>query len=191
MKIILLRHGEPDFTAHWLSTKGGASIALESYAASRVSIAPPTQLCKLPFQVDICVTSNLARAMDSAKLLGFNNSIALALFNESALPHPNRFHIPLPWSLFTVFYRVLWFFGFRQNCEGKLNDRHRARKASRHLCELASKHGFVLLVGHGVMNRLLCSELKKLGWSIDSKNGRGYWSSITLSGPTPELSVGN
>ena len=181
MKIVLLRHGEPDFVAHWLEPKNGARRALDLYAESRVTIKPPVEIQELNTLPDICITSKLARAVDSARLLGVQDPIESELFNESELPHPNRLYIPLPWKLFLLIYRLLWLVGFRQNCAGKSRDRQRAREGSRFLSRLAGEHDSVLLLGHGIMNRLLCSELQKIGWSIDAENGSGYWSTITLS----------
>ena len=189
MKIVLLRHGVPDFADHWLKPTKGARRALDLYAASRVTIEPPVELREFSSVVDICVTSHLARSIDSARLLGFKDCIALEKFNESELPHPNRLFIPLPWSLFLLVYRILWFFGFHQNCTGRVRDRMRARAGSKYLSDLAMNNELVLLVGHGIMNRLLCAELQKSGWLVDSKSGSGYWSAITLSWQLPESST--
>ncbi len=191
MRIVLLRHGTPDFAAHWLKPTNGFRRALDRYAASRVTVEPPIELHEFSLMVDICVTSKLARTIDSAQLLGFNDSIALKLFNESELPHPNRLFIPLSWNLFLLVYRLLWFFGFHQNCAGRVKDCKRARAGCKYLSDLAMDNESVLLVGHGIMNRLLCSGLQKSGWSIDSKSGSGYWSTITLSCQMPESKLSN
>jgi len=161
MKIILLRHGDPIFTASWLRTADDAKRALELYSASRVT--------------------NLPRAIDSASLIGFKKCKPIALFNECELPHPNRLYLPLPWGLFVTIYRLFWFMGFNKNCQGKARDHARAREASEYLTDLASRNIAVLLVGHGIMNRLIYAELKKSGWDLDAKTGNGYWSTISLS----------
>lgn len=181
MKIVLVRHGPPEFNAGWLLPTNGATSALKEYAASRVTTDAPSVMHDFEPSMDICVTSKLARAVDSAQALGISDSIASEMFNESELPHPNRLLVPLPWKLFLIIYRLLWFFGFSQNCAGKSMDRKRANNGSKYLTKLASENRLVLLVGHGVMNRLLCSELKNTGWQIDSTTGSSYWSYITLS----------
>ena len=180
MKIILLRHGKPDFEKQWVRSAEEAKRALESYAVSRVTSAPSVQCNSLNSKDTFCVTSNLARAMDSAALIGFKQSSALALFNESELPHPDCLYLHLPWKLFLIIYRLLWFFGFRKNVPGKLLDRQRANKASQYLSNLSINNDQVLLVGHGIMNNLICSELEKSGWKVDARNGNGYWSSISM-----------
>lgn len=159
----------------------GAKSALDLYAASRVTTDLPLDMRDFRSLADICITSKLARTIDSAQVLGFTNSISSDMFNESELPHPNRLLVPLPWSMFLLIYRLLWFFGFSQNCAGILKDRKRARDGSKYLSELAIENGLALLVGHGIMNRLLCAELQNSGWQLDKKTGSGYWSSMTLS----------
>lgn len=181
MKIVLVRHGPPEFKAHLLMPINGAKKALDLYAASRVKTDLPLSMHDISSLADICITSKLARTIDSAQILGFKDSISSDMFNESELPHPNRLLVPLPWGMFLLIYRLLWLFGFRQNCAGILLDRERAREGSEYLSELAIENGLVLLVGHGIMNRLLCSELQNSGWQIDMKTGSGYWSSMTLS----------
>jgi len=151
------------------------------YAISRVTASMPGELSTLSSSIDTCVTSQLIRTIDSAQLLGIKDSTASQLFNESLPPYPNRLLFPLPWSLFLAVYRLLWFCGVSQNCPGRRKDQERARSGSVHLAKLAADNKVVLLIGHGIMNRLICTELQKSGWSIDAKNGSGYWSSITLS----------
>lgn len=181
MKIVLVRHGPPKFRAHWLMPTKGAKRALDLYAASRVTEDMPSGMLDFRSSTNICITSTLARAIDSAKALGFKDSIASDMFNESELPHPNRLLIPVPWSIFLLVFRLLWFCGFSFNCAGKSMDKKRARKASNYLSTLALENRMVMLVGHGIMNRLVCSELIQSGWKIDEKTGSSYWSSITLS----------
>jgi len=159
----------------------GAKRALDLYAASRVMTDTPPDVHDFNASTDICVTSQLVRAIDSARSLGIRESMAADVFNESQLPYPNRLFVPLPWGLFLLIYRLLWFTGFRQNCTGKLMDRKRAQEGASYLSQLASENRLVLLVGHGIMNRLICSELTDSGWRIDSKTGSGYWSAINLS----------
>lgn len=36
-------------------------------------------------------------------------------------------------------------------------------------------NGPVLLMGHGVMNRLIAKELMSQGWEVHSRPGQGYW----------------
>ena len=184
MKIVLVRHGPPEFNTPLLMPTSGAKNALDLYAASRVKTDSPLDVRNFISLADICVTSELARAIDSAQALGFKDCIASNMFNESELPHPNRLLVPLPWRIFLLIYRLLWFFGFSQNWAGVSLDRKRARKGSKYLSELAIENDLVLLVGRGIINRLLCAKLQNSGWQIEKKHGSGYWSLMTLSRQT-------
>lgn len=180
MKIILLRHGEPDFRRKWVRSAEEAKLALELYSRSRVTSTNHDQLTESTPFANVCVSSNLARAIDTAVHLGFENSKQLDLFNESELPCPDSLYLPLPWRVFLIVYRTLWFFGFKKNCPGREKDSERARLASQYLENLASKNLVVVLVGHGIMNRLISAELKNSGWRVSARSGNGYWSSTTL-----------
>ena len=147
----------------------GAQIALDLYAASRVTTDMTSGIHEFLSPTGICITSKLPRAIDSAQALGFKDCIALDMFNESELPHPDRLLIPLRWGMFLLIYRLLWFLGFNLNCPGKLMDRKRAREGSNYLSKMAIENRSVLLVGHGIMNRLICSELKILAGRLMRK----------------------
>ena len=180
MKIILLRHGPPDFIARSVGPDNPPPKALYTYEASSVKEPPPDHLRQLAQSANLCVTSEFERARNSATLLQLEPVDSTNLFNEAGLPHPNQLYIQLPWPVFLTLFRVLWLFGYRRNCRGRREDRHQARRACDYLCTAASQHNSVIEIGHGIMNRLICSELKKSGWSVVSRSGTGYWSSITL-----------
>ena len=154
MKIALVRHGPPEFEAHWLIPIEGAKSALDLYAASRVTTDLPSGMQEFISSTDICVTSKLTRAIDSAQALGFKDCIALDIFNESELPHPDHLLFPLPWGMFLLIYRLLWFLGFNLNCPGKLMDRKRAREGSNYLSRMASeKRASYLISAIGIARR--------------------------------------
>ena len=180
MKIILLRHGPPDFIARSVGPDNPPPKALHSYEVSSVKEPPPDHLRQLAQSANLCVTSEFERARNSATLLQLEPVDPTNLFNEAGLPHPNQLYIQLPWPVFLTLFRVLWLFGYRRNCRGRIEDRQQARRACDYLCKAATQHKSVIGIGHGIMNRLICAELKKSGWSVASRSGTGYWSSITL-----------
>lgn len=180
MKITLLRHGRPEFSSSSVGPEFPPSTALQAYAVSVVTESPPEHLHGLTVTTPICVSSQLQRAIDSARLLGFEKPVTTALLNESELPHPDQLWVNIPWSIFLVVYRVLWFTGYCRNCPGRTEDRNRATLAADYLHEQATRHVSVLAVGHGIMNRLICTELGKSGWSVTGSSGTSYWSEITL-----------
>ena len=141
MKIVLLRHGQPDFEQKWVAPGNGSKYYLDRYAASNVTTEPPAELRKIHLPDKKYVSSTLARSVDSARLLGYSNCVSHKLFNESDLPYPNRLLVPLPWSVFLAIYRFLWLVGFKQNCPGRSADEDRAYEASHILADLASATG--------------------------------------------------
>ena len=181
MEIILLRHGPPDFKAELVKRKKRIKASLDTYANSRVSSVPPDHVVESVSDVNACVTSTLPRALDSAELLGFENCIAMEQFKEAGLPHPEYLPVSMPWNLFLLIYRVGWYFGYSRNCAGRKKDLARVREGGVYLSKLASESGRVLLVGHGVINWMLCKELRGLGWSVSRKSGNGYWSYVSLT----------
>ena len=98
MKIILFRHDKSNFAQKWLKSADEAKLALEKFSHSRVTSENYSGVAADTVLANVCLTSNLARAVDTARLIGFRNSKQCDLFNESELPHPDSLYIPLPWK---------------------------------------------------------------------------------------------
>ncbi|MGZ8951502.1 MAG: histidine phosphatase family protein [Methylobacter sp.] len=101
------------------------------------------------------VASTAPRALSSVQALGHTASVVDAVFCEAQLPFALwRFPClsPFVWATKT-----------------------RAKTAARKLVSLAEQ-GPVLLVGHGIMNRLIAKELIALGWVAPAKHQGKYWS---------------
>ena len=180
MEIVLIRHGRPDFLARPLGKHNPPATALQRYKASEVTDSPPEQLLQLARKTGVCITSKLERSMTSASLLEKESIKSTELLNESELPHPNQLCVPVPWPAFLILSRLLWFTGYRRNCPGRQEDLKRAKRASEYLCNAVAHDNCLLAIGHGIMNRMICAELKKSGWSVVNTSGTGYWSTITL-----------
>lgn len=182
MKVILVRHGQPDFdTRKWVGVHN-VRLRLQRYSEARVSAKPKNYpLFPNSAAPRYCLSSELVRAQDSLLLCQNVQAEVSALFNEAELPHPERLLFPLPWSTLLVVCRLAWLFGYRVNAPGLSCDLERARQAAALLIERASKHSIVYVFGHGIMNRLIARELEKSGWTLESKTGSGYWSRMTLS----------
>ena len=97
MKVVLVRHGEPDFdTRKWISVHG-VRASLKQYRDSRVSTRPVED----PLLIDADTTahfivSGLARSQDSLMLCKNVQAEVCELLNEAELPHPARLLFPLP-----------------------------------------------------------------------------------------------
>ncbi|MCL7708677.1 histidine phosphatase family protein, partial [Enterobacter kobei] len=71
---------------------------------------------------------------------------------------------------------MLWLCGLSGNAETLHAAKARAATAAENLATLASnKEGPVLLMGHGIMNRLIARRLLRQGWCEIRKSEEDYW----------------
>lgn len=183
MEIILLRHGKPKVElSGYLSTKQFKQLASD-YAKSSINDAPIEKL-KTRFNNHYVICSDLLRSIDSAKKLNLNNiNISDALYRETDIPHFDRFFFKLPATLWLILLRILWLFGFSQNGESFSQAKARSKQAAENLIMLAQKNKKVIVVGHGLMNRLIGKKLEKKDWRSSERVGKRYWEyrSYTIS----------
>lgn len=172
MRITLLRHGKPAFEPKGNVRGKDLGMIAKSYDLSGIVGNPPGETVKAIQGNHVVVCSHLARSVESAKALGFSEVHATdPLFCETAIPHFGSGSVPLPISVWIVFLRFLWVFGFSRNGESLVDARTRARQAAARLIELAQEHQDVLLVGHGFINHFIAKELKKkrLAWPVGTR----------------------
>lgn len=178
MKVILVRHGQPDFDFDVKVPASAIPQLVDTYNSARLapSSQPSSALLELAARCDLTVCSDLVRSIESAKRMGAEDiHLSDPLFRELELPH---FPIPglrlSPYAWF-VFFRMLWLLGLSTNGEGLRRARLRARAAATKLEGLAAGHGTVLFVGHGVLNRLVARELLASRWSGPASTGSAHW----------------
>ena len=75
--------------------------------------------------------------------------------------------------------RVAWLLGWSRDVESLREATSRAARAADRLVSLASTHGSVMLVGHGMLNTLICRELRRAGWR-GTGSPRTYWGRVAL-----------
>ena len=178
MKIILMRHGKPalkDFTA-----MASAAMApwIADYDRSEIGTnAPTSEAMAAVRNIGLAATSTAPRALTSLAALGIAPTIKDSVFCEAALPVvsvPFLRLSPFSWALV---FRLLWLFRLARGPESYTQAKQRAHQASDRLAALAgSTSGSVLLLGHGIMNRLIARQLRRQGWAETSSGGSGYWS---------------
>lgn len=174
MEIILMRHGKP-----LLAQSGRISAAemgrwINNYNLSEVGQEDiPTSSLNLDGVT--VVSSTASRALSSAHALGCQPTVVDAIFCEAELPYARWRYLRLPAGIWSVFFRILWFLGYSHGVESRAVARVRAGMASQKLIALAQS-GPVLLIGHGVMNRLIAKELKAQRWEGPAKLKNSYWS---------------
>lgn len=176
MKIILMRHGKPIIShigriaptemAHWI----------DNYDRSVVdSDGIPADSLKLANSASVIVSSTASRALTSVQALGHKASVVDRIFCEAQLPFTLWRFPRMPPNFWAAFFRVLWLLGYSRGADSIQVTKSRAKVAAQQLVALAEK-GSVLLVGHGIMNRLIAKELMVLGCVSYSKHKSKYWS---------------
>jgi broad specificity phosphatase PhoE len=177
VEIVLLRHGMPQIAkdrrlsaaefGQWVSEYNDAGI---DEACIRPSSAiEEARTCAY------VVCSNFPRSSESARVLGLEAYTCESMFREMDMPYAT-WHFPklLP-GAWSVFFRLIWVFGFSTNAESFREAGERARRCAEILAELAFEHGKVLFVGHGSLNWFISRQLKKMGWVGPQKAPRRYW----------------
>lgn len=175
MEIILLRHGKPSVDLKGFLNAREFKQLIKDYAQSGIQNHPPLDLKDL-FNSHYAVCSHLERSLQSAKHLGISEiHYTDELFAETDIPHFDKFIIKLPIISWVITLRLMWLFGFSKNGESFKEAKNRAKQASNKLIELAQKNEKVILVGHGLMNRLIAKQLRLNNWQGPKSPGRCYW----------------
>lgn len=182
MKIILLRHGKPaiDLNGRLRDKVSGFDIQkiVEDYywvgLAEKQDI--PDEVRTVSAQCGICVTSDMERSIESAKLLLTNNIMKSdSIYREAAMPYPLWRNPKMSLKCWFYLLRGLWLFGYKQNGDSISEARHNAKIGAEQLIAYAKTHDTVLLVGHGINIRLIAKQLQAFGWSGSSAWTREYW----------------
>ncbi|WP_426055596.1 hypothetical protein [Janthinobacterium sp. PSPC2-1] len=176
MRITLMRHGEPSLAkGGWIAPKQmGAWI--DRYNQSLIKDnGIPAECAMAALSASTIVASTAPRACSSARALGDLPFMQEAIFTEAGLPFALWRAPWLPPAAWAAIFRLLWLFGYARGADSLTLSRRRARAAAERLVALAAK-GPVLLVGHGIMNRLIGKELQALGWLASNRQGSRYWS---------------
>lgn len=179
MEITLLRHGKPVIPSLEKLSASAFIEWVQEYNASGLcpSSDPTTQALTCAKECNAIVCSDLPRSIESAKALDAGNVVlSHAVFNEAGLPIANWYTLKLSPKIWAVTFRVLWLLGYSRNSESFKEAKKRAREAVQRLMELANEYEGVLFVGHGVYNRMLANELRRLGWSGPKNPGSKHWS---------------
>lgn len=187
MKIILMRHGQPELDLNAIKHKKLSPFAagkiIDKYEETDLAFNtfPPSEAVNVAKNCRIAISSDLVRAVSSIQRLGIEaKATADPDFRESNLPYLKWQRPHLSFYNWCLLFRILWLFGFAQNGESIRNSRKRAKKCVIKLCEGVEADGTVLLLGHGIINRLIASELKKLNWVKIDGSGALYWSYMTF-----------
>ncbi len=176
MTITLMRHGKPVLAKTGWITPIEMEGWIEWYNRSEVTADDaPIATIQIVNTSTCIVASTASRALSSAQALGLGVSVTDKVFCEAQLPYPLWRFPRLPAFVWAAFFRLCWFWGYSQGAESIRAAKDRARVAAEKLIMLAA-NGPVLLVGHGIMNRLIAKELVVLGWVSSGRHESKYWS---------------
>lgn len=181
-KIILIRHG---LSAHvhsgWMDLAGFLKWR-EAYEAAGLDPrdTPPRELQSLASAAAVLVSSDLPRALDSARLLAPGKEVIVSpLLRELELVPPNLPHLRLPllgWALTYGLRMVLRGRGYVTPAEHE-----RASQAADWLIGLAA-HGPVAAVTHHSFRSVLAKALAARGWQSTLPRRRSaHWSAWSFS----------
>jgi broad specificity phosphatase PhoE len=183
MHITLMRHGKPILASRrWRAPCDmGEWIAQYDRAEADSAGIPAASLAAARSCTHI-FASTLPRARFSAEALGYAAPRLDALFCEAALPSSSWRFPRLPPALWAALLRIAWLLGYARGAATLAAETLRARQAANCLVAAAAE-GPVLLVGHGIMNRLIARELRRSGWTSTNRQRSGYWSAVRYTLP--------
>jgi len=178
MRIVLVRHGKPDAVSvapiaghdigRWVRHYNDAGITRE--------LAPPAVACGLASSAGCVLASSLRRARESAAWLAASKEVRIdPELREAALPESLAVPIRLSPGTWVVAARMAWWLNWCESDETIAMARQRAVRVADRLGALAAEHGSVMAVGHGMFNRFVASQLRRLGWRGPSVLPRAYW----------------
>lgn len=166
MQINLLRHGRPGIDPTERIVPADFRRWMARYNRSAISDRPTQYAISSARQCQQIVCSDLLRSAHSAELLGLKVDQIDPLFREAELPSFSWRGPKMAAGNFAILARLVWVGGYSRDCETYRAARGRAEEGADRLIELAHSHQQVLLIGHGMMNRLIGRALKKRNWQI-------------------------
>ena len=176
-KIVLLRHGEVDIKEYKnISTNQFGEWIIEyNNSDIKSNFSSKDEIKDLLNETDILICSNLKRSIQSIEIFDKIPFETNDIFNEAELPFSNWDLLKLNPKVWLIFLRILWFFGYSQNCESVKKTKERAKKATEKLIKLSNQNKTVILVGHGIMNKLIQKELILVKWDEIKKAHSNNW----------------
>jgi broad specificity phosphatase PhoE len=169
-KIILLRHGEVEIenSKYISASQFGQWIVKYNNADIKSEFSSKDEIKDLLNSTDILICSNLKRSSQSLEVFEKIPLEKNDIFNEAELPYSNWNLLKLNPQIWLIFFRILWLLGYSNNSESYKDAKQRAKSATEKLIELSTQNKTIILIGHGIMNKLIQKELVALKW-IESK----------------------
>ncbi|GEO03128.1 hypothetical protein AAE02nite_07920 [Adhaeribacter aerolatus] len=183
LHIFLVRHHKPKVGQQDLYNASQATQFISEYDAAGIE-AIINKPQGLPFaEVKRVHCSLLPRAKQTAIAI-FGPEVELVedkIFNECERKILSLPLLRFPIKVWLAGARALWLLGLNsQGIETYQEARVRARQCAEKLQQYAHEEKKTVLVAHGVLNIFIRRYLRKLGWQVVRKDGRGYLSVTEL-----------
>ena len=181
LRIILIRHGQPDIALAPRTGHHGFRDYIDAYEAAGLepSSLPPEELQGLVKDLGAVFTSGKPRAHQSAaRLAPHAQLIADPLFVEAPLASPPLPLLKLQVPKWAVMSRILWHMGFTPGIENYRRARHRAAQAADILVARARDTGAAALVAHGYFNWMIGRQLRRRGFVKRGTHQARYWNTV-------------
>jgi broad specificity phosphatase PhoE len=187
MWIAVVRHGRPAFwnensPEDWVWGRDGLALR-KRYDESGIdeNAPPPPELRALAGDAKQSFSSDLRRAIESARALGLSDRLVVdPVFREAPPPANILPGLKLPTAAWLVIGRIAWFLGCARNCESRAEVRVRAEHAAIRL-DAAAESGGVMLITHGWFKIWLLRALRQHGWSLERSGKDSFWGMHVLT----------
>ena len=170
MKIIIMRHAKVLIKNRKIYANE-LKKAIEEYDITPIDthIKNHQELLDVANGCNYFVSSGLSRSIDTLALLDKKPNYIDKIFAEVEPPYTSKKIMKLTLFSWGFWFRIAWIMGFSGGSKSYKESKIDAYKASKILINLAKEHDSILLVGHGLKNRLIVKALKKQGWSESKK----------------------
>ena len=179
VRIILARHGKPLPIDAGLITGRDLDGWIRRYDDGGIQkdVPPPEALKHLAASISCILASDLERSVQSAVWLAAGRQVRIEQnLREAYLARTSCVAIRLPPRAWVVIARLAWMLNCLNSTETAAATRVRARNVATQLSALGNLHGSVLVIGHGIFNRMLAKQLRASGWRGPRCLPLGYWS---------------
>jgi broad specificity phosphatase PhoE len=141
---------------------------------------PPPAVKELVERAGILVSSDVRRAVESARALAPNGEMQTSsLFREFELAPPDLGRVRLPLAGWAVAYGVRMLFRAHEHITPE--EHLRAQEAAAFLADLAEKHESVAVVTHATFRSVVAGVLRTNGWQLEIPRRRSaHWSTWIL-----------
>lgn len=164
--IILLRHGKVDIDTKTKIDSLAMQAWVKEYDKSPLAqdSLPTQQSMDYIHSADYIFSSELKRALESAKVLGVEVNECNALFNEADIPTAKIPFFKFRPKMWLIILRLLLLFKIGRTNSSFKASKKRALEATDYLVTQTQAYEKVALIGHGGLNWLIAQELKQRGW---------------------------